>query len=152
MPLELLLAHLLLLGFGGRGLGERLLLLQEDDLDVARRRHVRIDATVGPVRPTPHMGSPVHLNGVDDQVVGVQTLVLGVALRVLQEVEEELGRLLGPATLRRAVDFSLGVTSDAAHEAPEGDDFLLVDDVLQVGGGAVQRHLLDGLSRLAGVL
>ena len=40
----------------------------------------------------------------------------------------------------------------SSHEPPEGDDLLLVDDVLEVGGGAVQGHLLDGLSGLAGVL
>ena len=44
------------------------------------------------------------------------------------------------------------MTTDASHEPPEGNDFLLVNDVLQVGGGPVKRHLLDGLSRLAGVL
>ena len=44
---------------------------------------------------------------VDDQVVDVQSLVLGVALGVLEEVQEELGRLLGPATLAGAVDLGL---------------------------------------------
>ena len=46
----------------------------------------------------------------------------------------------------------LSVPADASHEPPEGDDLLLVDDVLQVGGGPVQGHPLDGLGRLAGVL
>ena len=44
------------------------------------------------------------------------------------------------------------MASDASHVPPEGDDLLLGDDVLQVGHGAVQGHLLDGLGRLAGVL
>jgi len=44
------------------------------------------------------------------------------------------------------------VTADASAESPEGDDLLLGDDVLQVGDGAVQVHLLDGLGGLAGVL
>ena len=47
---------------------------------------------------------------------------------------------------------NLSVATDASHEPPEGDDLLLGDDVLQVGHGAVQGHLLDGLGRLAGVL
>ena len=38
------------------------------------------------------------------------------------------------------------------HLPPEGDDLLLGDDVLEVGLGPVQRHLLDGLGCLAGVL
>ena len=41
------------------------------------------------------------------QVVGVQALVLGIALGVLEQVQEELGGLLGPATLRGAMDLGL---------------------------------------------
>jgi len=44
---------------------------------------------------------------VDDQVVGVKTLEFGVRLCVLEEVEKELGRLLGPATLSGTVNLSL---------------------------------------------
>ena len=44
---------------------------------------------------------------VDDQVVGVEALVLGIGLCVLEEVEEELGRLLGPTSLRGAVNLGL---------------------------------------------
>ena len=42
--------------------------------------------------------------------------------------------------------------ADATHESPEGNDFFLGDDILEVPGGTVQGHLLDGLGRLAGVL
>ncbi len=49
----------------------------------------------------------LHLDVIDDQVVGVQSLVLSVALGVLQQVQEELGRLLGPATLGGPVDLGL---------------------------------------------
>ena len=44
------------------------------------------------------------------------------------------------------------MTADAAHEPPERDDLLHVDDVLEVRRGAVQRHLLDRLGGLARVL
>ena len=44
------------------------------------------------------------------------------------------------------------MAADSAHEPPERDDLLHVDDVLEVLVGAVQRHLLDRLGRLAGVL
>ena len=44
---------------------------------------------------------------VDDEVVSVEALVLGIRLRVLEEVEQKLGRLLGPATLRGAVHLGL---------------------------------------------
>jgi hypothetical protein len=75
---------------------------------VARATHVRVDPTVSPVGSTSHLGSTVdlilkinknkflktkkvHLDVLDDQVVSVQPLVLGIALGVLQHVEEELG-------------------------------------------------------------
>ena len=58
--LHLLLAHFLLLGLGRR-LVEGLLLLDEHNLDVARRAHVRVDATVGAVRAAPHVRGTVHL-------------------------------------------------------------------------------------------
>ena len=44
------------------------------------------------------------------------------------------------------------MASDASHEPPEGDDFLLFDHVLKVGDGAGQGHALDGLGCLAGIL
>ena len=49
---------------------------------------------------------------VDDEVVSVEALVLGIRLSVLEEVEQKLGRLLGPATLRGAVH--LGLTEEAS--------------------------------------
>ena len=42
--------------------------------------------------------------------------------------------------------------ADASHEPPEWDDLFLNNHVLEVTRGSVKRHLLDGLSRLAGVL
>ena len=62
LPLQLLLRDLLLLGLGcGRSLREGLLLLQQDNLDVAGRGHVRIDTTVGTVGASPHLRSAVDL-------------------------------------------------------------------------------------------
>lgn len=45
------------------------------------------------------LGSLVDLDVLDDQVAGVETLGVGVGLGVLQEVNEELGGLDGPAGL-----------------------------------------------------
>ena len=42
--------------------------------------------------------------------------------------------------------------ADATHKPSEGNDLFLGNDVLEVPGGTVQGHLLDGLGRLAGVL
>ena len=64
----LLLGHLLL------GLGDDLLLLGEDHLDVARGAHVGVDAAVGTVRAPAHLGGFVDLDVLDHQGVNIQTL------------------------------------------------------------------------------
>ena len=88
----------------------------------------------------------------NDQVVGVETLVLGVTLSVLQELEQELRGLERPSALGSPVHLGLGVTADTAHEPPEGNDLLVGDHVLQILGGTMQGHGLDGLGCLASVL
>ena len=45
-----------------------------------------------------------NLDVLDDQMVRVQPLVLGIALRVLQEVQQELGRLERPPALSGPVN------------------------------------------------
>ena len=43
--------------------------------------------------------STIYLNVLDDQVIGVQSLVLGIALSVLEELQEELSGLKRPSSL-----------------------------------------------------
>jgi len=152
LALQLLLGELLLGGLVVGGLGDDLLLLGEDDLDVARRRHVGVDATMGTVRAATQALSAVHLDVVDDQAVGIQTLAVSVGLGVAEELQQELGGLLGPATLRGLPLLGLGTTTDSAVEATEGHALLLVDDGLQVALGTAQGHALDGLGGLMCVL
>ena len=49
----------------------------------------------------------MYLDVVNDQVVGIKTLVLSIGLCVLQQVEQELGGLLGPTTLSGSMNLSL---------------------------------------------
>ena len=56
-------------------------------------------ATVGTVCAAALLGGLVDLDVLDDQVGGVKTLGVGVGLGVLEEREDELGRLDGPAGL-----------------------------------------------------
>jgi hypothetical protein len=56
------------------GLGNCLFALGQDDLNVAGRAHVGVDAAVGAVCPPAHLGSTVHLNVLNDKVVSVQAL------------------------------------------------------------------------------
>ena len=153
LPLQLFLRDLLLLWLGSSSsLGKSLLLLKEDNLDVAGRGHVRVDATVGTVHSSPHLGSSVDQNVVDNQVIGIKTLKFSIGLCVLQQVEEELGRLLWPTTLIGSEDFGLSMSANASIEPAERNDLLLGNDVLQVGDSPVEVHLFDGLSSLTGVL
>ena len=86
---------------------------------MAGAAHVGVDPTMGSVCPPPHLGSTVdltrlnvnnaptkvlllkeiYLNVLNDQVVGVQSLVLGVALSVLEELQKELSGLQRPSSL-----------------------------------------------------
>ena len=99
------------------GLLNDLLALSEDHLNVAGVGHVRVDlervlvdgwremdekgtyATVGTVCAAALLGGLVDLDVLDNQVGGVETLGVGVGLGVLEEREDELGRLDGPAGL-----------------------------------------------------
>lgn len=54
--------------------------------------------TVGTVGASPALGSLVDLDVLDDEVAGVETLGVGVGFGVLQETDEELGGLDGPAS------------------------------------------------------
>ncbi len=69
-------------------------LLDKDDLHVARGRHVGVDATVGTVSAAAAPLCLVDLHVLNDEVVGVQRLDIGVALSVLQEVQQMLDGLL----------------------------------------------------------
>jgi len=156
LPLQLL-GRFLLLGLGlviVTAFDNDVVLLGEDELDVTRRGHVGVDATVSAVSTAPHLGRAVHLNVRDNEVVDIESLVVGVRFRVLQERQKEFGGFLGPATLRAGGIPSLGlrVATGTANVTSEGDDLLEIDDVLEESGGALERHVADGSSGLAGVL
>lgn len=54
---------------------------------------------MGTVGASPSLRSLVDLDVLDNEVGGVETLAVGVGLGVLEEVNEEVGRLNGPAGL-----------------------------------------------------
>lgn len=59
--------------------------------------HVCVDATVGTVGAAALLGGLVHLDVLDEEGGGVETLCVGVGFGVLEQVEEVLGGLFGPA-------------------------------------------------------
>ena len=62
--------------------------------------------TVGTVRPPALLGCLIDLNVLDDEVGSVETLCVGVCLCVLEEVEEEFGRLFRPTRFADAERFT----------------------------------------------
>ncbi len=79
---------------------------------------------------------------------------LRVALRVLQQVEQELARLDGPAALAGGGVLVLGLccAANAACEAPERNTALARHHVLQVALRLAQVHPANGEGRLPSVL
>lgn len=144
----------------------------------------------------------VDLDVLDNQVGGVETLGVGVGLSVLEETEDDLGGLDGPAglgdteslacgsqplpmqksihavqrnafpQLARSTSSStfsypnpfvhpcvrgrrlltLGSASSATGVAPHGNGLLVLQDIAEVGEGALELPSVDGLGGLAGVL
>lgn len=116
--------------------------------------HVGADAAMGAVGAAAASGGAVALDVGDYEVLAVHGLGLGVGLGVLDEVEDDLGGLLGPpAGVSGGVDLlSLGVVADSSGVLGEGDGGLEQEDVvhelLGLGGG----HAVDVVGDLAAVL
>lgn len=99
------------------------------------------------------MREPIsYLNVIDDQSVNVQTLVVGIGFGVLQQLEKEVGGLLGPATDGCSPLASLGASANAAVETTEWNALFVFGNVLQETLSATKCHLLDSKCCLAGVL
>ena len=64
------------------------------------------------------------LNVGDDQMVDIESLVVGIGFGVLQERKQEFGGLLGPTTLsaRGVPSLGLSVTTGTAHVTPIASD------------------------------
>lgn len=73
------------------------------------------------------LGGLVDLDVLDNQVAGVETLGIGVGLGVLEQTEEELGGLLGPA--------GAGDTKLLAYFPPQSALLLMTMTVPSVGPG-----------------
>lgn len=128
------------------------LLLAANYFNVAGRAQERVDATMSAVSAAALLRGLVDLDVLDDERVQVQTLGLGVALSVLQETQEELGTLFGPATLGNTPGLSLSTATNTTVEAAEGNALLLLADVIEEGLSLAQRHTSQNRSSLTGVL
>mmetsp|Transcript_14014 Transcript_14014/g.43892 ORF Transcript_14014/g.43892 Transcript_14014/m.43892 type:complete len:209 (-) Transcript_14014:107-733(-) len=135
-------------------LGHRLLLGRQDEVDVARRALVGVDAAMRAVRTAALVHRLLHLDVLDHHLVGVKTLRLGVGRGVAQQVEQEFAALDRPAALAVGASLRLGLrrAPHAAAEAAEDNAALAIDHRLEVRARLVEAHAADGHGRLARVL
>lgn len=119
---------------------------------MARHAHERINPPMRAESTTTPAHRLVHLHVRNNQVVRVDPLQLRVALAVLQQPQQKLGGLLRPAADGHLPVVALRLPLDADLEAAEGDDLLLLDDVLEELLRARQLHPLDGRAGLVCVL
>lgn len=80
-----------------RTLLHNLLALGQDELDVARVGHVRVDTTVSAVCPPSLLRCLVDLDVLDNESAGVEALGVGVRFGVAEKVEKVAGGLVWPA-------------------------------------------------------
>ena len=109
---------------------------------MAGTAQVGVNASVGAVGASPHLCGSVHLDVLDNALVGVKALQLGVALDVLQQLQENKGALLGPSPLRPLVVLALSLASHSSAVATERNNLLLVNDVIQIALRLLEGHSL----------
>ena len=111
----------------------RFFLLLQHKLDVARRRHVRVDATVRSVRSSSLRDGLIDLDVRDVEIFNVQPLNLGIRFRVLEQVDQDLRALLWPSALavRGAFLLGLGRSPDATAKSAKDDASLHLHNRVQ---------------------
>jgi len=131
---------------------DSLIRLRDDDLDVARVRHVRVDTAVSTVGSSPLLGSLVDLDVGNNKVGAIETLDFGIGLGVLEKTEQELSRLDGPTGTGGTELLSLRSPSSSTSVPPHGNGLLVLLDVAEESNSAAKLHARDGLGSFAGVL
>merc|ERR1712183_868543 len=126
-----------------------LFFLRQNHFDVTRTAHVGVDSSVGTVRTTSHVRSPVHLNVIDHKGIHVKSLYISIRFCILQKLQQELSGLDGPSSLRAAMSFSLSLPADTSTESSERNDLFLQENIFEICVGFPDVHLLDRLSCFA---
>jgi hypothetical protein len=119
---------------------------------VAGAAHVWANTTMSTEGAATHASSLVHLNVLDDHLGGVKSLLDSVGFSVLEEAHERCDRLARPATLGLTPLLSLGGATNLAIVALEGNAASLSKDLAVQLLGLAQRHTLDDVGGLEGVL
>jgi len=97
-------------------------------------------------------GGLVDNNVGDEKLLSVQALDLSVALSVLQQVNNEVGRLNGPTGLCGLERLGLSSAANTTVVAAEGNGLLVLLDVTEVRESLAQLHASDSSSYFTSVL
>jgi len=136
---------------GGIGLGDILGHLDAVELNMAVAGEVGADATVGTVSATAARDGTLDNDVVDNAVINVELLGLGVSSKVDEELTDALDALLGPATLGVLEGLSLGGTADTTSVLSERNNLLVSEDRVHVFDGLLELPALDRASDLVSV-
>jgi len=131
-----LCGHLAVEGCGGGvfSFGNFLALFFDNDLDVSWVGHVWVNTTVGTVRASALLHSLVNLDVLDDALVGIETLELGVGNNVDKEGLEVCACFDWPSNLTSwcVQVLALCVTAATTGETLEWNSLLACQDVIDV--------------------
>ncbi|GMR53624.1 hypothetical protein PMAYCL1PPCAC_23819, partial [Pristionchus mayeri] len=133
-------------------LRNHIFLLGENNLHVARRRHIGVDTSVSTVRASAHLCSTLHLDVVNDQMIDIESLIFGVALSVSEQLKNIIAGLHRPPSLSGLECLALSLSANSTLEFAERDDLFLLHHIGEVTLSALERHSSDGRSNLTGVL
>jgi len=145
----------LLLGEAGSdlvGLGNGTRLLEAVEFNVAVAAQVWGDATMGSVGSSTTVHGSLADGVVDDASVEVESLGLGVGAQVDEHLTDGLDGLLGPSTEGGLLGHGLDLSVSGATVADEGDNFLVLEAVLEVADGLSELQALNAASDVVAVL
>jgi hypothetical protein len=134
------------------GLGDLSASLGAVELDVAVRRDVRGDATMGAVSSSATGDGALDSDVGDHALLWVKSLGLSVALEVDQKLADGLDGLLGPSAVAPLVLSNLSVSGDMLVEATEGNNLLMGEDSFHVLNSLSDFHAFNVSCSFVGVL
>jgi len=125
-------------------------LLGSVELDVAVRREIRSDTTVGAVGSSATLLSTLNSDVGNDALVDIETFGFTVSLKVVEEESDSLDRLFRPSTGVGANLFALGVS--LGEVLCEANNSFVLKDLFEVVEGLLNFHATDGVGGVESVL
>jgi len=120
------------------------------ELNMAIRREIRSDTTVGTVSSSATLLSTLDGNVRNDALVDIETFGFTVSLKVVEEESDSLDRLFRPSTSVGTNLFALGVS--LAEVLCEADNSFVLKDLFEVVEGLLNFHATDGVGGVESVL